>query len=68
MECAEYGTGGCVGKILRDADSLIENRKYGEALDVLLFSIEGDVALLQGDDKLSFHAKVAQVAGQLGWL
>ena len=57
-----------VGKILREADSLIENRKYGEALDVLLSSIEGDFALLQGDDKLAIHAKVAQVAGQLGWL
>jgi len=53
---------------LREAESLIANQKYGDAMDVLLSLIEGDFALIKGEDKLAIHAKVAQVAGVLGWL
>jgi hypothetical protein len=60
--------GSNVGDVLREIDSLIGIQKYGEALDVLLSSIEGDFASIKGDDKLCIHAKVAQVAGALGWL
>lgn len=57
-----------VEETLHEADSLIANQKYGDAMDVLLSSIEGDFAFVKGDDKLAIHAKVAQVAGVLGWL
>ncbi len=68
IEGAKDATRNNVENVLRDTDSLINIQKYGEALDVLLSSIEGDFALIKGDDKLSIHAKVAQVAGALGWL
>lgn len=65
---SEAEQGGYVRDILRRADSLIVQKEYGHAMDVLLSSIEGDFALIKGDDKLAIHAKVAQLAGILGWL
>lgn len=57
-----------VENVLRQADALIVNQDYGEAMSVLLDLVERDMDDIKGDEKLAVHKKISYAACLLGWL
>jgi len=59
---------GSVIMALKGADSFIANKKYGNAMIVLLHLVEKEMDSINGDEKLSLHKKISHVGSLLGFL